>query len=253
MKFTGDVEIGSITKQTIDMYKLHLFNSWIQTSTVVMYLIVVRELMKFARVQGYECMDYASITLPKFSSTPHSTLHLKEFQKLIETVSKQQWFRAVRDRAIFYMLYGCGLRSAELLNLKLSDIQWEKMVVTWKWGKVRILFMVPSVQQALQTYLEARWEDVCKYVFVNRVWKSCRDHLSHSGLKKIIQSHAKKAWLWSLHAHQFRHGFACHLLEQGVGLRTIQKLLGHSSLLTTMRYLSITEQQLHDAQLALKI
>jgi|GEM_PF-6312409 len=68
----------------IDMYKLHLFNKEIQTSTVAMYLIVVRELLKFARMQEIECMDYETITLPKFSSTPHDTLRLDQFKKLIE-------------------------------------------------------------------------------------------------------------------------------------------------------------------------
>jgi len=237
----------------LDMYKLHLFNKWIQTSTVAMYLIVVRELFKFARIQWIPCIDYETIILPKFSSTPHDTLRLWEFKKLIEASHGVAWFRAVRDRAILYMLFGCWLRSAELLHMKTTDIEWEKVTVLWKWNKIRILFLVPSVIQALQEYIEMRWSDVCEYLFVNRIWKSCRTHLSHSWLKNIINTYAKKAWIGHIHAHQFRHGFACHLLEQGVGLRTIQKLLGHSSLLTTMRYLSITEQQLHDAQLALKI
>jgi len=235
------------------MYKLSLFNKGIQVSTVVMYLIVVRELMKFARMQGIPCVDYESITLPKFTSIPHPTLRLDDFKALIKATKTVWWFRAIRDRAILYVLFGCGLRSAEILWLKLTDISWEKMVVTGKWWKKRILFLVPSVVSALEEYLQARWTDTCEYVFVNRIWKSCRTHLSHSGLKNIINTYAKKAGIGHIHAHQFRHGFACHLLEQWVGLRTIQKLLGHSSLLTTMRYLSITEQQLHDAQLALNI
>ena len=253
IQFIGDIPIEQVTKQMLDMYKLHLFNKGIQVSTVVMYLIVVRELFKFARVQWMQCVDYEGITLPKFSSTPHETLYLDQFKKLIEATVTVPGFRAVRDRAILYMLYGCGLRSAELLYMKTTDIQWNRVTVHGKWDKIRILFLVPSVVTALQDYLEVRWVDECEYLFVNRIWKSCRTHLSHSGLKSIIRTYAHKAWLGSIHAHQFRHGFACHLLEEGVGLRTIQKLLGHSSLLTTMRYLSITEQQLHDAQLALKI
>ena len=237
----------------LDMYKLHLFNKGIQTSTVAMYLIVVRELFKFARIQGMSCIDYEIISLPKFSSTPHDTLPLDKFKKIIEATYESTGFRVTRDRAILYMLFGCWLRTAELLYMKLVDIEGDRVKVLWKWGKIRILFLVPSVVVALQEYLEVRWSDGCEYLFVNRIRKSCRNHLSHSWLKNIIDTYAKKAWLGHIHPHQFRHGFACHLLEQGVGLRTIQELLGHSSLLTTMRYLSITEQQLHDAQLALKI
>lgn len=235
------------------MYKLHLFKKEISVTTIVMYLIVVRELFKFARMQWHDCVDYESIILPKFSSIPHPTLRLNDFKKLIKTTENKNWLRVVRDRAILFMLYGCGLRSDELLRLRLSDISWDKMVVQGKGGKKRILFLIPAVSIALENYLGVRGEDKCEYVFVNRIWKSCRDRLSSSGLRTIINRYTQKAWLKNIHAHQFRHGFACHLLEQWVGLRTIQKLLGHSSLHTTMRYLSVTEQQLHDAQLALDL
>lgn len=218
-----------------------------------MYLIVVRELFKFARMQWHDCVDYESIILPKFSSVPHPTLRLDDFRKLIKATEDETWLRVVRDRAILFMLYGCWLRSDELLRLKLTDISWDKMVVQGKGRKKRILFLIPAVSTALEAYLSVRGEDECEYVFVNRIRKSLRDRLSPSGLRSIIKRYTQKAWLNNIHAHQFRHGFACHLLEQWVGLRTIQKLLGHSSLHTTMRYLSITEQQLHDAQLALDL
>lgn len=253
IQFIGDIPVEDVTKQMLDMYKLHLFNKGIQQSTVGMYLIVVRELFRFARIQGMQCIDYESISLPKFSSTPHKTLYLEHFKLMIEVTYRSKWFRSIRDRAILYTLFGCGLRASELLFMKKQDIQGEKVVIHGKWDKDRTMFLVPSVATALQEYLQERWDDACEYVFVNRIWKSCRTHLSHSWLKAIIGFYARKAGLWPIHAHQFRHGFACHLLEEGIGLRTIQMLLGHSSLITTMRYLSITEQQLHDAQLALKI
>jgi len=237
----------------IEMYKLHLQKKDLATSTVGMYLIVVRELLKYARIKWHECLNYESVVLPKIKSKPHDTLHLDQFKQLIHTTGWDHTFRGIRNRAILFILYGCGLRSAELLYLKLADIEWDKVLVTGKWGHQRTVFLVPAVKTALDAYLVIRWEDECEYVFVNRKWKSLRTHLSHSWLGNIIRTCAKKAWVWSLHAHQFRHGFACRLLEQGTDLRTIQKLLGHSSLLTTMRYLSISEQQLHNAQLNLNI
>jgi site-specific recombinase XerD len=84
IQFTGDISVEKVTKQMVDMYKLHLFNKEIQVSTVVMYLIVVRELMKFARMQGISCVDYESIILPKFNSIPHPTLRLDMFKELIK-------------------------------------------------------------------------------------------------------------------------------------------------------------------------
>ena len=235
------------------MYKLHLKSKNLATSTVWMYLIVVRELLKFARIKWYECLNYEAITLPKIKSKPHDTLHLEEFKQLIHATEWDTTFRWIRNRAILFVLYGCGLRSSELTHLKLSNIEWEKITVNGKWGQQRMVFIVPAVRIALDQYLTARWDDECEYVFVNHLWKSLRNHLSHSWLRNIIHTCAKRAWLWLLHTHQFRHGFASRLLEQGTDLRTIQKLLGHSSLLTTMRYLSITEKKLQDAQLNLDI
>jgi len=237
----------------IEMYKLHLKNRDLATSTVGMYLIVVRELLKFARIKWHDCLNYEAITLPKIKSKPHDTLQLEDFKQLVHAIEWDITFRTIRNRAILFVLYGCGLRSAELRHLKLSDIDWDKIIVTGKWWHQRTVFIVPAVRIALDQYLSIRWDDDCEYVFVNRKWKSLRNHLSHSWLRTIIHTCGKKAWIWSIHAHQFRHGFAIRLLEQGTDLRTIQKLLGHSSLLTTMRYLSISEQQLHDAQLNLDI
>ena len=235
------------------MYKLHLMKKNLASSTVGMYLIVVRELLKFARIKWYQCLSYEAITLPKIKSKPHDSLSLEKFKQLIEDTDWDLTFRWLRNRAILFTLYGCWLRSAELMRLKLSDLDWNKVVFSGKWWHQRVVFLVPAVRNALDRYLTVRWKDQCEYVFVNRKWKSLRTHLSHSWLSNIIRSSAKLAWIKHLHAHQFRHWFACRLLEQGTDLRTIQKLLGHSSIMTTMRYLSITEQQLENAQMKLDI
>ncbi len=253
IQFVNDVPVERITIEMIEMYKLHLTNRNLAWSTVGMYLIVVRELLKFARIKWYDCLNYEAVTLPKIKSKPHETLHLKEFKQLVQAIESDLTFRSIRNRAILFVLYGCWLRSAELMRLKLTDIQWDKLLLTGKWGHQRTVFLIPAVSTALDAYFAIRWKDECEYVFVNNKWKSLRNHLSHSWLSNIIRNCAKKAWLPSLHAHQFRHGFACRLLEQGTDLRTIQKLLGHSSIMTTMRYLSITEQQLQHAQLKMNI
>ena len=253
IEFVNDVPIEKVTINMIEMYKLHLKKRELENSTIGMYLIVVRELLKFARIKWHECLNYEAVTLPKIKSKPHDTLRLDQFKQLIQALEWDFTFRWSRNRAILFMLYGCGLRSAELLRLKLTDINWDKVLIHGKWGHQRMVFLIPAVSTALDQYLAIRWEDECEYVFVNSKRKSLRKNLSQSWLGNIIRTCWKKAWIWSIHAHQFRHGFAIRLLEQGTDLRTIQKLLGHSSLLTTMRYLSISEQQLHDAQLNLDI
>lgn len=151
----------------------------------------------------------------------------------------------LRDRALFTLLYGCGLRISEGLALNRNDLPpgSETVRVTGKGSKQRQVPVLPAVHEALRAYLEA-----CPFspgpdgpIFLG----ARGDRLSASVARKQMQSLRGLLGLPdSATPHALRHSFATHLLGGGADLRAIQDLLGHASLSTTQRYTDVDTEQL---------
>ncbi|HNX49829.1 MAG TPA: tyrosine-type recombinase/integrase, partial [Thermoanaerobaculaceae bacterium] len=148
-----------------------------------------------------------------------------------------------RDRAALELLYGSGLRAAELVGLDLDDVDLGRRLVRvrGKGGKERVVPFGHPAAAAIRAYLPARasWRaaaathDASEPLFVNQRG----GRLSDRSLRRIVDSAVRHiASIHHLHPHTLRHAFATHLLEAGMDLRAIQELLGHASLSTTQRY-----------------
>jgi len=146
----------------------------------------------------------------------------------------------LRDRAIFELAYSCGLRSEELVNLDLESVDFdaEELRVQGKGSKTRVVPIGEPAQRALERYLgrgrpalaDDREEPA---MFVSKRGR----RLSSSDVRRRLQVWLRNAGLSAgLSPHSLRHSFATHLLEGGADLRTIQELLGHSSVSTTQVY-----------------
>lgn len=144
-----------------------------------------------------------------------------------------------RDRALFEILYGCGLRISELCGLNLGDLDLSEgwMLVRGKGNKERQVPMGATALATLRSYLEARQaEREETAVFVNFRGK----RLQPRGARGIVALYARMlAGDPSIHPHSFRHAFATHLLADGADLRAIQELLGHARLSTTQKYTQV--------------
>ena len=144
-----------------------------------------------------------------------------------------------RDRALFEILYGCGLRISELCGLDLPDLDLSEnwMLVRGKGRKERQVPMGASAVAALQRYLEIRSPQPDERgVFLNYRGK----RLTSRGAYGIVTFYGR--WFTgdpSIHPHSFRHAYATHLLTDGADLRAIQELLGHSQLSTTQKYTQV--------------
>jgi site-specific recombinase XerD len=154
----------------------------------------------------------------------------------------------VRDRAMFELAYSCGLRAEEIIKLDLDapDFESEALRVTGKGTKTRIVPMGEPAQRALERYLE-----VARPVLaVNRA--ECALFLSRRGRRLSPSDVRRRLERWVREAavaghvspHTLRHSFATHLLEGGADLRSIQELLGHSSVSTTQVYTRVEPQRL---------
>jgi len=151
---------------------------------------------------------------------------------------------AARDMAILTLLYGCGLRISEALNLNVEDVpEGDAMVITGKGNKQRVVPVLPIVLEAIQYYLD---------LYPKRLKKSGPLFVGVQGKRVnpgVIQRQVRKlrAYLGlpaSATPHALRHSFATHLLAGGGDLRTIQELLGHESLSTTQRYTEVDQARL---------
>ena len=156
----------------------------------------------------------------------------------------------LRDRAMFELIYACGLRVSEAAALKISDLDFSECIVhiLGKGNKERVVPFHDVAKEFLLRYLrEVRplWcADDHAFVFVNQHGRP----LTSRGIQYILDQTVKKSGLMlRVHPHMLRHSFATHMLDNGADLRLVQELLGHASLSTTQIYTHVTRERLKNA------
>jgi site-specific recombinase XerD len=150
-----------------------------------------------------------------------------------------------RDRAMFLLMLRCGLRVGEVRHLSLNDLylqpspgQLPRLWVRGKGDEQRVAYLSAQSLAALQDWLAVRPIVAAQAVFLNRIGR----RLTVTGIQFILAGYCRQAEIW-LTCHQLRHTFARHLVEAGVPVTTIQRLLGHARLRTTETYLHISDGQ----------
>ncbi len=156
-----------------------------------------------------------------------------------------------RDRVILELLYGCGIRNAELVGLDLEDIQWgnECLLVRGKGRKERYVPLGDAAAVAIRAYLPSRAEKLAAAkratdaLLLNARLRG-NGRLTTRSVGRIVKQLALANGLAAdVHPHTLRHAFGTHMLEEGADLRAIQEILGHARLSTTQRYTHLTSGQ----------
>ena len=176
---------------------------------------------------------------PKLPVRLPRALCLEDIRNLLE--NGPQGKSAVRDRAALELLYGSGLRVAELVSLDWEDLDLQErwVRVTGKGQKERI---VPVGRYALAAF--QAWAAECDGGKGPLFPGADGERITVRTVTRIVDRAAKRCGLSNVTPHVLRHSFATHLLEGGANLRVLQELLGHESLLTTQRYLKISTDHL---------
>ncbi len=182
-----------------------------------------------------------TVDSPKLGRYLPEVLSVDEVTSIMESVDLSFW-NGKRDRAILEVLYGCGLRVSEAVNLKISHVYLEEgfVQVVGKGNKERLVPIGEIAVDAIRSYLGARPDPAePKYgdiLFLNRFGKS----LSRVAMFNMVKKQAMIAGIRKeISPHTFRHSFATHLIENGADLRVVQEMLGHESILTTEIYTHI--------------
>lgn len=184
--------------------------------------------------------------------TPKTKKHLPGFLTY-EQIEKAMQITNPRDRAIMEVLYSCGLRASELVNLKVDDIDFnrEEVKILGKGSKQRIVPLGKAAKDAVLDYLKKRATfakhrrspDDTPQLFLNYRGRI----LTTRSLQRIVRKYLIKiARAAGTNPHILRHSFATHLLENGANLRAVQELLGHASLSTVQIYTHLTTKHLKD-------
>ena len=220
-----------------------LYRDELAAVTIRRKLAAVRGLFQFMLREGVVSVNVARLArTPKAPKKLPEVMTQEQANALVDGVASNKLERPfpARDRAIFELLYGCGVRVSELVGLNLEDLDrgehWIR--VRGKGRKERQVPLPGKAREALERYLSER--AVVRdepAVFLNYR----RSRLTARGIAGIVKMYA--TYLTgdpSLHPHSFRHAYATHLLADGADLRAIQELLGHARLSTTQKYTQVS-------------
>jgi integrase/recombinase XerD len=188
---------------------------------------------------------------PKIGRKLPEVMTIEEIDLLINAnnLTKNEGFR---NRALLEVLYSCGLRVSELINLKFSDLFYDEgfVRVIGKGNKERLVPLSRSVEKEIQIYVEKMRSKLTikqgheNFIFLNRRGTQLTRVMIFIIIKELaLKTDLKK----KISPHTFRHSFATHLIEGGANLRAIQEMLGHESIITTEIYTHLDQRFLKDA------
>lgn len=242
-------ELSEISRQDINSYILKLREENYTSTSVTRKIASFRGFFKWACANEILFKNpTTTLELPKNPKRLPKVLTLQEIQILLKENLTP------KERVIFELLYDCGLRVSELVNMKINDIDMSGkfLTCTGKGSKERIVPFGNCAIDAIKNYLPQRDFLILKYklstkrLLINEQGKT----VTRQEIYTFISEQGKKIHK-TISPHTLRHSFATHLLENGADLRVVQELLGHSDVSTTQLYTHISKKRLKDVYFAI--
>ncbi|WP_039866031.1 site-specific tyrosine recombinase XerD [Pedobacter sp. BAL39] len=242
--------------QEVNTSDLKLFISWVNELgmlpvTQARVISGIKSYFSFLSLEQLISSDPASsLETPRLNKKLPDTLNIEEINAMIQAIDHSK-AEGLRSRAMLEVLYGCGLRVSELIQMKISNIfiNSEFIKVVGKGDKERIIPIGSAALKYIMMYInEVRIEVPIKkgqedFVFLNRRGTA----LTRMLIFNMIKGLAKDAGIQkNISPHTFRHSFATHLIEGGADLRAVQEMLGHSSITTTEIYTHLDRNYLKE-------
>jgi len=213
-------------------------------------LSTLRSFYKFMVIEG-SCREnpWVQINNPIKIKKILKVLKVEEVEKFLESIPYSTALE-MRDKAMFEILYSCGLRVSEIINLRMQNVDFDEELLRFvgKGDKERITPIGKKGLSFLEKYLRTSRHKIKKelrsdYVFLNK----SGNKMTRQGFWKVLKKYARRINLnKNLYPHIFRHSFATHMLQRGADLRTVQELLGHSSISTTEIYTSLNKEHIKE-------
>ncbi len=242
---------GELRYRDLRGFAAQLSQRGLAKSSVGRKLAAVRTFHGFLVDAGHADSNPAELLpTPKKEQRLPRTLGRDDVAELLDRIPVKTPLEA-RDRAMFELAYSCGLRAEEIVNLDLDSVEFESesLRVTGKGSKTRLVPIGEPAQKSLRRYVETARHALTVGPATPALF------LSRNGLRLSTSDVRRRLQIWvrelSKHGrvspHSLRHSFATHLLEGGADLRSIQELLGHSTVSTTQIYTRVEPRTLRDA------
>ncbi|MFA7663163.1 MAG: tyrosine-type recombinase/integrase, partial [Patescibacteria group bacterium] len=219
------------------------------------HLIALRSFLKYLAKQDIVSLAPEKIELAKTLQREVEFLEGPDLEHLLSApiLVKQEEIVQLRDRAILELFFSTGLRVSELISLEKDGINLSKdeFTIRGKGGKLRVIFLSNQARSWIKKYLEKRTDmETALFLRHDRAAtdkKKAQDGLTARSIQRIIKKYAKVAGITkSISPHTLRHSFATDLLQSGADIRSVQTMLGHSSITTTQVYTHITDKGLRE-------
>ena len=246
-KNIGLKEIESIKISEFRSFLTYRRNSEISSNSIARNISALKSFFRFLiknnKIKESSVFNLKSPKLKKSLPRPINVDLAIQVIKQAEEIEDEKWI-GLRNKAILILLYGCGLRISEALSLNYDDVQNEDhILIKGKGEKERIVPMMPYIKKGIENYLEACPKEIVsdEALFIGKRFSRLSPRIIQYALEKIRTALSLPE---TATPHALRHSFATHLLDSGGDLRTIQELLGHSSLSTTQIYTKLDYQHL---------
>jgi site-specific recombinase XerD len=252
-----DCDPSKITLDKVQEYRVYL-NRYLNkngkglgVNTQNYHVIALRAFVKYLVKNDVKTLAPEKIELPKVPKRTVEVLSREELDRIFSSITSCEKSYE-RDMAILKTLYSTGLRVSELasLNREQVDLRRREFRVVGKGKKPRIVFLSGEAAEAIDSYLKER-NDNLKPLFLNNMTREVFDHekrrLTTVSIENLVRKYALKAGIIKkVTPHTLRHSYATELLINGADIRSVQELLGHSSITTTQIYTHVTDKKLKE-------
>ncbi len=245
-EYLGAREWRSIDHLMIRGFLSHLYEKKLGKTSVARALAAVRSFYRWLAQEGVvEQNPAALVSTPKLPKKLPRVPTIEEMNAVLDGQMPEVASFPERDRIMFELLYGCGIRNSELIGINLDDIRLssEAILIRGKGKKERYVPFGDSVKAALAAYLPLRQQTLAerKKITTALLINQRGGRLTTRSVGRIIKKVAvAKGLSPDVHPHTLRHAFGTHMLEEGADLRSIQEMLGHERLSTTQRYTQLS-------------
>lgn len=260
LEFAGDIDPCTIDLGMIRKYRLFLSRfidplsgQTLKRKTQNYFLIALRAFLKYLARIDVLSLAAEKVELGEQDPSPLKVLDDNSLITLLEQPDITN-IAGMRDKAILDMLFSTGLRVSEMASLDIDQVNLDRKEfgVVGKGGKERVVFLSDDAVESISVYLDHR-TDSYKPLFIR--FQGTPDpsdngekmRLTTRSIERIVEKYVKQAGL-AIKAtpHTLRHNFATDLLSNGADIRSVQEMLGHSSITTTQIYTHVTNKQLKD-------
>lgn len=239
----NSLEVISLTRQDLREWLIDLAGANLSENSKRRLISALRGFYKFLQFDGHIKKNPAEDLI-----APQKGVYLPKFLnendiEILFAAPDISGEIGLRDRAILELMYACGLRVSEAVDLKIGDVDIDAGILTCKGkgSKTRRVPIGKSAIEWLKTYLAARRKKKENTVINNLFVTSLGKPINRQTIFKFIKEYAEKAGLEDVSPHTLRHSFATHLIQHSADIRSVQQLLGHSDISTTQIYTHITD------------